>query len=237
LFTGSCRYLCGVAALPLVVSLLTPAFGASVDLGPRKDNTLYEDPMGSRSNGQGEYVFSGRTYVFAGEALRRAVLSFDIAAAVPAGSTITGAALTLNVSNSAPGAGSRPGSLHRLLGDWGEGASNAGDPGGTGIQAEAGDATWLHRFYDSALWSSPGGDYAEEVSAVLNVNDFGPYTWSGAARIVADVQAWVDDSTTSFGWMLLGNESTVQTSKRFDSRENALEQARPSLTVRYLPPG
>ena len=53
--------------------------------------------------------------------------------------------------------------------------------------------------------------------------------------MVADVQSWLDDFSTNFGWLLLGNESSTQTSKRFDSRENATGGNRPVLTVEYLP--
>ncbi len=216
-------------------ALLSPVFGASVSLAPLKDNTLYEDPMGSLSNGQGEYLFSGRTSVLADGLVRRAVLAFDVALAIPAGSTITSAALTLNVSQSAPGAGPRPGSLHRLLADWGEGASNAGAPGGTGIHAEAGDATWLHRFYDSDLWSSPGGDHDAASSASIAVGVSGLHTWT-SAQMAEDVQRWLDDPAASFGWVLIGDESEMQTAKRYDSRENALVANRPRLDVTYDPP-
>ena len=46
-----------------------------------KDNTLYEDPDGSLSNGQGNYFFAGQTAQEGeGAALRRSVIAFDLRA-------------------------------------------------------------------------------------------------------------------------------------------------------------
>ena len=39
----------------------------------------------------------------------------------------------------------------------GEGASNAGDPGGMGAPAVVNDATWVHTFYNTGFWIAPGG--------------------------------------------------------------------------------
>jgi hypothetical protein len=38
----------------------------------------------------------------------------------------------------------------------GEGASNAGDPGGMGAPAVVNDATWVHTFYNTGFWIAPG---------------------------------------------------------------------------------
>ena len=101
-----------------------------VTIAPSKDNTLYEDVGGTLSNGAGEFLFAGRTSVSSAEMLRRAVLAFDIAGAVPAGSTILSVELTLTVSRANSGAENFD--LCRLTSDWGEGDSNAGSPGGGG---------------------------------------------------------------------------------------------------------
>ena len=55
--------------------------------------------------------------------------------------------------------------------------------------------------------------------------------------MVADVQAWLDQPSGNFGWLLLGGESTSATSKRFDSKENDTPANRPVLEVEFsLPP-
>src|SRR5207248_8531965 len=48
--------------------------------------------------------------------------------------------------------------------------------------------------------------------------------------MAADVQSWLDDPASNFGWLVLGNEATSTTSKRFDTRETTTP---PVLTVEY----
>ncbi len=139
------------------------AFAETVVLSPQKDNTLYEDPFGSLSNGQGIYFFAGKT---AANSLRRGLIAFDFSS-IPPNATITGATLTMFVSLSHGGSASV--SLSKALRDWGEGASDAGEPGGAGVQAETGDATWIHTFYDTSFWLTPGGDFSSTPSATTTV--------------------------------------------------------------------
>jgi hypothetical protein len=74
----------------------------------------------------------------------------------------------------------------------GEGASNAGDPGGMGAPAVVNDATWVHTFYNTGFWIAPGGDSSSTISATRGVSGNGAYTWSGSG-LIADVQAWVSN--------------------------------------------
>ncbi|MBL8746907.1 MAG: hypothetical protein JNK58_11190, partial [Phycisphaerae bacterium] len=50
-----------------------------------------------------------------------------------------------------------------------------------------------------------------------------------------EVQSWVVDPGSNFGWLILGNESAPSTAKRFDSRENDDPAFRPVLTVTFIP--
>ncbi len=75
------------------------------------------------------------------------------------------------------------------------------------------DATWIHRFFDTDFWATPGGDYAPEASASAVIAGTGFYVWS-APGMVADVQAWLDQPSDDYGWILIGNESTGATAKR-----------------------
>ncbi len=43
----------------------------------------------------------------------------------------------------------------------------------------------------------------------------------------------LDDPSTNFGWIVIGNEETIQTAKRFDSREVSQAGRRPRLTITY----
>jgi len=202
----------------------------SVTLEPVKDNTLIEENSGALSNGTGP-IFAGRVGPFGGETLRRALLRFDVAGSIPAGSVIDDVTLTLHVAQSVSGA--TPMTLHRLLADWGEGTSFA--TGGTGALSTPGDATWIHTFFPGSLWAMPGGDFDATVSATAAVAGVGFYDWS-APGMVADVQGWLDDDSANHGWMVRGDESTPFTAKKFDSRES-VTGLRPALTIQYsMPP-
>ena len=39
--------------------------------------------------------------------------------------------------------------------------------------------------------------------------------------MVADVQGWLDNPASNFGWLMLGDETAIVTAKRFDTRESA----------------
>ncbi|GEM_PF-319238 len=202
---------------------------------PEADTTLFQGF--ENSNGAGIFLFAGNTNRF-GE--RRALLRFDIAGSVPVGSTITRVRVQLTMDQSIVSTYSF--SLHRITAAWNEGTVNAGFPGGGGDQAQNGDATWDARVYNlnpqlAAMWSSPGGDYAATPSATISVGGVGLYTWGSNAAIVANVQGWLDQPATNFGWILVGQNFVGATAKRFVSRENADEAARPSLEIEFTPPG
>jgi hypothetical protein len=217
----------------LLLACALPACADTVTLSCVRDNTLY-DASGSVSNALGQTFFVGRNALAAFNR-RRALVRFDVAGAIPPGSTITAATLALNMSQAGSPAAHAI-ELHVVLDDWGEGTSDAGASGGAGAPATIGDATWAYRFYNTATWPVSGGFFLPIVSASQSVGVEGPYTWSGAG-VIADVQSWLDTPASNFGWLLRGNELTSQSVKRFDSREHVNPLARPSLTIEYTPPG
>ena len=80
-----------------------------------------------------------------------------------------------------------------------------------------GDATWIHGFFPSTKWVTPGGDFSATTSASITMEDEGSYVWGPTDQMTADVQAWVDDLSNNFGWILRGNEGENKTTKRFDT--------------------
>ncbi|MEE8158570.1 MAG: DNRLRE domain-containing protein [Dehalococcoidia bacterium] len=218
---------------PTATPTATPTLpdGEAISLGPSKDNTLYENATGAFSNGVGDHIFVGNN---AGGQARRAVIAFDIAGNIPAGSIIQNVNLTIRMSRTV--AGPETINLHGLLADWGEGTSNASANEGGGASSESGDATWVHRFFNSDSWSNPGGDFSSTVSASTSVGGSGSYAWGSTSQLVANVQRWLDDPSSNFGWILIGNEAGNRTAKRFDSRENGSAANRPVLTIIYTPP-
>jgi len=54
--------------------------------------------------------------------------------------------------------------------------------------------------------------------------------------MLADVQDWVDNPSGNSGWILIGNESTTSTVKRFASKDNPVMTSQPALTVKFTDP-
>jgi hypothetical protein len=208
-------------ALLAIVLCSGVAAATTVNLNPAKDNTILGD-LTLNSNGAGNGVYAGRTTT---GGARRGLLAFDLSS-IPAGATINSVSLTLNMSQTV--ALAQTVALHRLNASWGESTSLGS---GSGAPAAVGDATWLRRFYNTTSWTTSGGDFAGAPSATLSVGNVGSYTWTSAG-LQSDVQFWMANPSSNFGWILVGNESTNQTTKKFDSREGAIP---PVLTVNYTP--
>lgn len=202
-----------------------------MELVAAKDNTLYQSSIGATSNGAGEGIFAGKTN---NGSLRRALVQFDIASAVPAGSTIESVELKLVVTRTATQ--TQPFSVHRVTANWGEGSSDAAANEGGGTGATPGDTTWTHRFSPDQFWQTPGGDFVSTASAQLNVLGTGMHTWGSNAALVADVQSWVQNPSSNFGWIVLGDEVESKSANRFGSREHNTVSSRPVLVIRFTPP-
>jgi hypothetical protein len=201
-----------------------------VTLNPIKDNTLFQSATGNVSSGAGNSIMVGQDH-FVGQSMR-AVMAFDVPGAIPAGATINSVTLTAWV-NTTFDATTPSVELHKVLADWGEGASAPNGfmpPYGT---SKTGDATWLHRFYPSQLWATPGGDFSPTVSGAKVLGpSTGTFTWTTTAQMVADVQSWLDNPAANFGWLLKGDE-TQESGKMIDSSESATAARRPTLTIDY----
>lgn len=221
------------AALAAIALAAATPCQVQVSLGARKDNTLYENPAGLLSNGAGPGFFAGRVGLAGGGLIRRGVIAFDLSG-IPACSRIVSARLTLNAAQTI--VASTNVALHVVRADWGEGTSvGAGIGGGQGGPSTAGDATWIHRFFPNTNWTTAGGDFVAAASASATVTGLGPVSW-GSTQLTADVQAWVDDPSRNFGWLLQGDESQMGTAVRFETKESTTAANRPLLAVSYLPP-
>jgi len=211
--------------VPLVVSTTTLQ-------EPSKDTTIYSDDL-SGSNAQGS-LFSGRLSPNSpnGIAFRRAFIAFDVSS-VPAGAIVQNAQLRLKLTrSSALSPGPTDSFLHRVTAEWFEGTSAGA---GTAVPATANDATWDDRIFGVAPWANPGGDFAATTSAVATVNAPGVYTWN-APQMATDVQGWVTDPASNFGWILIGDEGQDGTAKMFASGEDFFAADRPKLVLDLLAP-
>lgn len=209
---------------------IVPAQVSTLTLPPSQDNTIYADST-SNSNALGS-LYAGNT---AASSARRALLQFDIANQLPVGAVVATASLVMHLNNAAAATSANV-SLNKLGESWGEGTSLAVN-GGQGTAATSGDATWLARLYDPStptLWTTAGGTFSATVSATTAVpQTVGYYSWN-STQMALDVQAWRNNTSTNFGWILLGDETTSATVRTFDSRE-ANAGLMPQLTIAYNP--
>jgi len=221
----------------LLVNVIPLAVSADVLVLPAaRDNTLFEDATGRFSDGAGQFLFMGRTGDDNGldNLKRRALLSFDLTA-IPPGSVVESVTLSLTIDRVPPDAAGGTAYIHHVLVDWGEGSSDPFGPEGQGTAAQAGDATWIHTFFDTQTWTVPGGDYSEGASALADFTN-GPETifFPTGVNLVADLQSWVDNPAGNYGWIVIGDEENTMNARRLLSRENS-DPGRPELTVEFTP--
>lgn len=204
----------------------------TITLSAVKDNTIYFNTL-AVSNGGGQFVFSGTNGV--GQPLR-GLMKFDLAANIPAGSTINSVQLVLTMSQAIAHTASNI-QLRRLSADWGESTTDAANGEGTGGLAATGDATWQSAFHPSTPWSTQGGSFSATISAVQIVGNNGTHTWASTPTLVADAQSFLDATGGNFGWLLFNtNESITPSAKRFVSRTGFPVNSRPRLIVDFTPP-
>ena len=215
----------------LMLSCAGYAAAGTVIVVADRDATLIEHPDGALASGAGPSVFAGRNNL-ADNGVRRALLRFELAVAGPprGGPSIVEkvavVVTNLTESNTVP----REYRLHRVLADWGEGASvNAG---GGGAPAEQGDATWIHSFHDRDFWLHNGGQFEGEPSARLVVSGPGTYRFE-SPQLARDVALWARNPELNFGWILIGDETSRQTVRAFGSRENPDPAVRPVLEITF----
>jgi hypothetical protein len=219
----------------LLASHMTQAFAATIVLTPTQDATLYNNPSpadsnnvtGVAQNGAGAGIFTGATVTLSP---RRALVQFDVAGSVPAGSVINSVTLTLRVAQTVTG--STPVSVHRSVASWVEGTVDAPGGEGEGAVGAQNGATWTLRF-PGQNWTANGGDYISLASATTSVaGETTEPQWT-SAQMAADVQAWLNTPSQNFGWLLRGDENQ-QSAKRYFSSENTTNAAfSPRLSIQY----
>ena len=208
-----------------ILCAVSVAEADTVTLYPVEDATIseksLESPLGTDST-----LDSGTTGPNEGFKLNRALLRFDVAA-VPSNATVTSAVLTLTLVTT-PTSTNLWFSLHRMLQDWKENV-----------------VTWTNRLSPPAPWSVPGGassvDYASAVTqSNLIVSTVLPAVFSFASNpaMVADVQEWLNNPSTNFGWILICELEELERSvRKFGSSERLSTNQRPYLEIQYrMPP-
>ena len=186
-------------------------------------------------NGSGDYFFAATSN---DGTSRRGLVRFNVGASIPVGSVISSVELRLYMSRGGPS----PVTIYPILADWGEGASDPPGNEGAGAAAQEGDATWAYRFYDeddifnSPAWATPGGDFLTPESASNNVSGVGQYySWS-TTEMALDVESWLDNPGSDFGWIMIGSETVEGSASRFNSRTHPDPATRPQLIINFTPP-
>ncbi|GJQ29546.1 MAG: hypothetical protein HBSAPP03_14300 [Phycisphaerae bacterium] len=212
------------------------AFGASgtvITLNPVKDATIIQENS-AIANGAGLGLFAGNIGAGVGFA-RRGLVQFDVSS-IPAGSTINSVSVVLTLTKVNSGSAPTQISLFRVTNGWSEGPSHAGNANGQGSFAQAGDVTWEHTLFNMMFWNNPGGDFVPTPSATQTIGQsLVAYTWASTPTLIADVQGWVNNPGTNFGWLLKGNEAIATTTRRFASREVSTVTQRPKVIIDYTP--
>ena len=230
--------LCGFTLF--LLNFVSCCCAATVTLLPVVDTTLIETEP-TNNLGGALFVNAGVTQNFT---KNHGLFRFDLAGQIPPHSQLTRADLILEVTHiPRDGYASAEFGLHRLLVSWGEGNKVADDPShpGLGSPATTNEATWNDRFaFTTNHWSVPGAapiyDYSPVVSARQTIYDVGssPYTFESTPALVANVQSWLDNPQTNFGWLLKAlSEVENFTSRRFGSREDTNHP--PLLVIEFIP--
>ena len=200
-------------------------------LYPIADNTIFEENA-AVSNGIGGQIFAGRTSGTSGALSRRSLIKFNLTS-IPSNANITSVTLKMACSQVPSGAIDNIIGLQKCNAAWGEGTSIGG---GQGTAASIGDATWACSFSNggascSSAWTTAGGDFSNTISSSVLVSGLGNYIFPSSASLIADVQSWVNNTASNFGWIIKGNELIQRNAKAFLSREGNATAT--ELTISY----
>jgi hypothetical protein len=226
------------ARLLVAVALLAPpaTHADFVALNPVADTSLISAAPANNNGGEA-WMLAGVTQNYT---TNRGLFRFDLTAVIPPGALIESADVILDVTRQPrDGYAPAPFGLYHVLQPWGEGNKVATDNnGGLGAPADPGEAAWDFRFAFAQPWGVPGGaadiDYAGVASSQTFIYGIGdsPYTFQSTPELTADVQGWLDNPASNFGWMLVcQDESQNFTARRFGSREDP--GAAPQLLVQF----
>lgn len=155
--------------------------------------------------------------------VRRAMLRFDLSA-IPAGAVVSSATLQVTVVMVPLSPINSTFDIKRVLQSWSEGG-----------------VSWNTRSGAGTPWQVPGAtgsaDSASTPSSFVAVGsaNFANYAFPSTAGLVADVQGWINNPSSNFGWLLISeNEVSPETARRFGAREDPTHP--PVLTINYSLP-
>jgi hypothetical protein len=219
------RFAAEIGGLGSLLATVASSAG-TVTLEPVADTSIYSAFPTFNFGGGTTITAGGRPH--GGES--RGLMLFNLQSALPPGAVIQSVSLRLTVLGTPPnGAVNSVFDLNMLGASWAEGTGS--DRGGS--VAGANEATWNKRFGTSGSpWATPGGDFSSSVSAFVSILADGNYTIASTPALVSNVQGWLNNPGSNFGWLLRSeSESIGGTIRRFGSHENPA--ASPELSIQY----
>ena len=237
-----------VIGLPLAGAMSARA-SVVVDIAPSADATLLGGTdVGNSLAVPGMFVGKDPSNV------KRGLIEFNVASAIPAGATITGVSLQMTVGQVAGSAGGsvtnfgpvQTMSLYDEPQAWGQptntvGASSFGGHG-HGAPAQTGDATWNTAAWSTTPWNvAAGGNWTSSsvdlADALVPGTTSYVATWSSPA-LAMEVQGWLDDPASNNGLLIKDqDEVTGTTFRAFWGEQGAINAGNPSwapdLSVTY----
>lgn len=210
---NSFRLLLMVLQLSLSVGLTR---AASITLNPMHDTFISE--AFTTPNGAGTDMVIGTQGSTAGFTKNRGLIQFDLSS-IPPGAVVQSVTLHLTVTRPPSTPINSNFQLHRVLRDWDD------------LQS-----TWTLRLEPDENWETPGAqagtDFATTVSSSVPVAGVGDYTFASTPELVADVTAWLTNSTANHGWLVKTEDESVGfTARRFASSEGL--SSAPVLEIQF----
>ena len=191
----------------------------TITLNPSQDTYLSEHFLGP--NGTAFDMVIGTQGSSSGLTRNHGLIQFDLSS-IPPGAVVSSVTLRLTVARVPLTPANSTFHLHRLLRPW-----------------NALESTWQLRLQPDENWDIPGGqegtDFSAASSASVLVANLAEDTFASTPQLVADVNLWLNNSSTNHGWLVkTEDESVAFTARRFASTEGG--PAAPLLEIQFEVP-
>jgi hypothetical protein len=182
-----------------------PAYAGSGN-GTFASATFINSGQPNNNNGGASEIYIGND--FENESLR-GLVRFNVTGSLSTRAIVTAASVTMytgTLSGSPPVAATV--SLYRVVVPWGQGTGVGADVTGDFTQGQpcsAGGATWNQPQCAASSWSFASWSASASVPATSS----SLVTWNSTAGLISDVQGWLDNPASNYGWLLLSSTETT----------------------------
>jgi alpha-tubulin suppressor-like RCC1 family protein len=142
----------------------------------------------------------------------RALLQFNLSS-VPTNAVVTSARVQVQVVKIPRFIGTSQFTLFRMLTPWSIAAT---------WYSPQPDGSWF------AIGCAPNSDYISTGSASKPITGLANYEFGSTPQLVADVQSWINDSSTNHGWLLKADSESVLSARHFSTA--------PTVVIDYTAP-